>query len=241
MSTNDAGSAASDRRARRAGRRSGLLGLGWSRALVGAALLACAGVAMTMQYQSMRSGIEADIYRARLEALARDYQSLRSTFNEAVRRTAVTELVVREGKLSVRVRTATGVERDIPTDFDPGTEIWVNYIVSGGRLWVRSIYDRQAGPRGELVIDPAMGDIEWNSEDYGLSVFRPLGEGRWVISVTGGGALGLRRLDLADEPPALAAAPPVRSYEEMREEIEAQMGTISVRDIWDRIIHGRSK
>lgn len=227
------------------GRRRGLrpgrwIGPGWSRALVAIALLACASVALTMQYQSMRAGIESDIYRQRLETLARDYESLRSTFNEAVRRTAVTELVVREGELSVRIRTAAGVEREIPTAFDPSTEVYVNYIVSGGRLWVRSIYDRASGPRGEMVIDPALGDLEWPEDEYGISIFRPLDEGRWVISVTGGGSLGLTRLELDDEPAALASAPAVRSYEQMQEEIDAQVGTISVRDIWDRILSGRS-
>lgn len=225
----------------RPARRGRLLSAGWSRALVAVALLACASVALTMQYQSMRSGIEADIYRRRLEALARDYESLRSTFNEAVRRTAVTELLVRDGKLSVRVRTAAGVEREIPTDFDPTTEVYVNYIVAGGRLWVRSIYDRAAGPERELVIDPAMGDLDWSEEDYGLSVYRPLGEGRWIITITGGGSLGLKRLEEADPSPDLAATPPVRAYDELQEEIDSQVGSISLKDIWDRILHGRSR
>lgn len=216
----------------------GFLGIGWSRALVAVALLACASVALTMQYQSMRSGIEADIYRQRLEALARDYQSLRSTFNEAVRRTAVTELIVHEGKLSVRVRTAAGVEQEIATPFDPSTDVYVSYIVAGGRLWVRSIYDRAAGPQGELVIDPAMADIQWTQEDYGLAIYRPLDEGRWIISITGGGSLGLKRLDPADQPPDLTATPPVRSYEEITAEAQQQVGSISLNDIWNRIIHG---
>ena len=219
----------------------GLLSLGWSRALIAVALLACASVAMTMQYQSMRSGIEADIYRQRLEALARDYASLRTTFNEAVRRTAVTELIVRGNALSVRVRTATGVEQELPTAFNPSTEIYVNYIVSNGRLWVRSIYYRATGPQGELVIDPAMGSIEWTEQDYGLAVYRPLTEGRWIISVTGGGALGLKRLPLEDDPPALAATPPVRSYDQMQEEIDAQVGSISLKDIWRRIVDGTTR
>lgn len=216
----------------------GFFSIGWSRILVAIALLACASVALTMQYQSMRSGIEADIYRQRLEALARDYSTLRSTFNEAVRRTAVTELVVREGKLSVRVRTATGVEQDIPTEFNPNTDVYVNYIVSNGRLWVRSIYDRATGPQGELLIDPAMGDLDWTEEDYGLAVYRPLTEGRWIISITGGGAMGLKRLPLEDDPPPLAATPPIREYDEMQEEIEAEVGAISIKDIWRRIVDG---
>lgn len=233
-------SESSARAGRPRGRGLRFLGMGWSRALVAVALLACASVALTMQYQSMRSGIEAEIYRQRLESLARDYASLRSTFNEAVRRTAVTELVVKDGKLSVRVRTAAGVEQEIPTSFDPTTEVWVNYIVAGGRLWVRSIYDRASGPQGELIIDPLMGELEWSEQDYGLSVYRPLEEGRWVISITGGGALGLKRMELADEPTRLAATPEVKGYDEMQEDIDAQVGSISLRDIWDRIVHGVS-
>ena len=50
----------------------------------------------------------SEVYRERLAAVASDYEELRGRFNEAVRRTAVTELVVENGALSVAIRNAGG-------------------------------------------------------------------------------------------------------------------------------------
>ncbi len=56
-----------------------------------AAVLAVAGYSA---YRLLISSIEVDVYRERLSDLRRDYASLRDQYNRAVRRTAVTELLV---------------------------------------------------------------------------------------------------------------------------------------------------
>jgi hypothetical protein len=151
--------------------------------------------------------------RRQLEALSEEHRELTATFNEVVRRTAVTELVVEEGRLSVTVRDARGEIRTIPTPFDPQEEIYVDYLVINGRLWIRRVFDGQTPPAEGIVIDPALGDVDWNAGQahQGKAVYRALNEGRWIISVTGDGSLGLARLEECEEAD-LTAAPPVRDY-----------------------------
>ncbi|MCP4007050.1 MAG: hypothetical protein GY725_22955 [bacterium] len=59
------------------------------------------------------------MYRARLALLSQDYESLRERYGTLVRETAVTELVVRNGALSVSIRTAQGKPVSLPTQLDP--------------------------------------------------------------------------------------------------------------------------
>ena len=70
-----------------------------------AVLLALAGLA---GYQLLRTGLAADVYRERLEQAVGDYEALRGQYNQAIRRTAVTDLIVKDGHLSVVVRDAGG-------------------------------------------------------------------------------------------------------------------------------------
>lgn len=97
--------------------------------------------ALVMGYRLVRSDIAAEIYRERLRSLADSYDQLRRTYNDAVKKTAVTELIVREGRLSVAVRTVEGVRQVIDTPFDPSNEVFVDYIVLDGRLWIRRVFD----------------------------------------------------------------------------------------------------
>ena len=71
---------------------------------------------------------------AELESLARDYSALRETYNEAVRKSVVTELLVKNGTLCVVVRNAAGERETIETPFDPSREIYVDYVLVDGRL-----------------------------------------------------------------------------------------------------------
>ena len=84
-------------------------------------------------YRLLRYGIEAEVYRARLEQVAADYEELRAQYNQAVLRTAVTELVVEDGRLSVAIRDVTGELLSFDTPFDPSQEIYVDYVVLDGR------------------------------------------------------------------------------------------------------------
>ena len=158
--------------------------------------------------------LEADVYRARLETLSSDYELLREHYESLVRETAVTELVVEHGALSVSIRTAQGELRRIETPFDPSDEIYVDYVVRAGRLWIRRVFDAATAPDEGVVIDASLAELAWESDDtlsHGKATYRALGEGRWIVSVTGNGALGL-----AEAPPGmpggLAPPPELRHY-----------------------------
>ena len=59
------------------------------------AAVAVAGVAaLLIGLRAVRSDVTSDVYRARLGELTDDYNALRSEYNAAVARTAVTELIV---------------------------------------------------------------------------------------------------------------------------------------------------
>ncbi|GIK18711.1 MAG: hypothetical protein DYG93_09840 [Leptolyngbya sp. PLA2] len=194
------------------------------------AMIALAGLGSVLGYRFLRSQAEAAVYRDRLATLAEEYEGLRATYNEAVRRTAVTELVVRDGRLSVRVRTADGAIRETPTPYDPRGEVYVDYVVRDGRLWIRRVFDASTPPSRAVVIDPAFGEVAWGDGEVGKAVYRSLGEGRWVVSVTGGGSLGLVRAGDADEV-ELSSAPAVRDYEPALREADAAARAIGLREV----------
>jgi hypothetical protein len=183
------------------------------RALLLTALAAILAVTALAGYQLLRIGLAADAYRIRLEETVRDYEALRGQYNQAVRRTAVTELVVEDGKLAVAVRDAGGSIRTIETPFDPSREIYVDFVVLDGRLWIRRVFDDRTPPEQGVLVDPALAQIDWNEEQaaYGKATYRALSAGRWVVSVTGDGSLGLTR-GRDDMRTELAPPPPVRSY-----------------------------
>jgi hypothetical protein len=185
------------------------------------ALLATGGVA---GYQLLRTGLAADVYRARLEQAASDYEALRGQYNQAVRRTAVTELIVADGRVSVLIRDAGGTIRSLETPFDPAREIYVDFVVLDGRLWIRRVFDDRTPPEQGVLVDPALAEIDWSSEQaaYGKATYRALTPGRWVVSVTGDGSLGLTRAS-DDVPSQLAPPPPVRDYEPVESELDTAL------------------
>jgi hypothetical protein len=196
--------------------------------LVLLALIALAGFAA---HRLLEASVAADVYRERLEQISADYERLRGDFNEAVRRTAVTELVVADGRLSVVVRTATGELKKFDTPFDPRREIYVDYVVRDGRLWIRRIFDDRTPPGDGLSIDPRIIDVNWETvvEGYGKAAYRALGEGRWVVDVTGDGSLGLARRG-PEEVVDLAPAPPVREFEPVGDAVKSVLGAIRPRE-----------
>ncbi len=202
--------------------------------IASAVLLIVAGV---VGYELIEANLKADIYRDRLTALSDDYDQLRDTYNQAVRRTAVTELVVEDGKLCVSIRNAEGVVRSIPTPFDPSGEVYVDYVVLDGRLWVRRVFDAKTPPSEGVVIDPAMAEVAWDSETaaHGKAVYRQLSEGRWVVSVTGDGSLGLARAE-GDDPVDLTTSPDVRDYEPISEQAQAEVDRIGPGDVVKRLV-----
>ncbi|TVQ30512.1 MAG: hypothetical protein EA376_12765 [Phycisphaeraceae bacterium] len=201
----------------------------FTRALVGAAIIALAGMATLVSYRMARTHVASEIYRDRLQTLAGDYERLRELHNEAVRRTAVTELVVKDRELSVQVRTAEGVDRVVKTPYDPMREIYVDYVVVQGRLWIRRIFDARTAPGDGVVIEPLLGEIDWDDERYavGKAVYRRLGEGRWIVTVTGDGSLGLARIEHG-QPIELQPIPEIREYAEIEREVKRAVDEITL-------------
>jgi hypothetical protein len=202
---------------------------------IASVVLVC--VAGFVGYQLIEANLKADIYRDRLTALADDYGQLRETYNQAVRRTSVTELVVANGKMCVSIRNTEGVVKSIPTPFDPSGEIYVDYVVLDGRLWVRRVFDAKTPPSEGVVIDPNMQEVAWDNEaaTHGKAVYRQLGEGRWVVSVTGDGSLGLARATGSD-PVDLTATPAIRDYEPVSEQAQAEVDRIGITDVMKRLV-----
>ncbi len=201
--------------------------------------LAVAGGACVLGYQFLRAGAAAEIYRSRLTALADEYETLRTTYNRAVRKTAVTELVVREGNLSVRVVADGDVLKEVPTPYDPAGEIYVDYIVRNGRLWIRRVFDSRTPPSQGVVIDPNLAAVTWGQEDggaeVGKAVYRSLGEGRWVVSVTGGGSLGLVQVS-PNADVELRRGPEVTDFGTVTVEADRDVESIGLAEVWGRLL-----
>lgn len=217
-----------------------LLKFGLVRLATGAVFVGVGTLAGLFGYRFVRADLSAEVYRDRLEALSVEYAGLREKYNEAVAKQAVTELVVRDGKLSVRVRSPRGVVEEIPTPYRPEGEIYVDYVVASGRLLIRRVFDDLTPPSSGLVIDPALEWVNWAdpSIDRGQAVYRRLDEGRWIITVTGQGTLGLRRVGEADGPADLVTAPEVRDFDEAPEQADARVSEIGPGEVWKRLVGG---
>lgn len=236
-----------------AGRLSAIAGI-----LTGAAALGAVVVLGVVGLRLARSDAAERVYRARLESLAGDYESLRESYNDAVRRTAVTELVVKDGTVTALVRTAHGAIAEIPTGADPSREVYVDFALLDGRVWIRRVFDAGTRPEDATVIDPRLADIDWERGEAGAgepgeepgsasratpigqAVYRTLGEGRWVVRVSGDGALGLERVP-ADAVVSLSEAPPVRSFEEIAHEVDARVDEVGWREALGAVLGNRTE
>jgi hypothetical protein len=203
--------------------------LRWIQIGLGGLLLAAVAV---VGYRWASAKVEKDIYRDRLAGLSSEYESLRSMYNQAVHKTAVTELIVKDGRLSVAIRTIEGVDRVVDTPFDPTTEIYCDYVLVNGRLWIRRVYDSHTPPSDGLVITDTLQSVNWNdpAARYGKAVYRSLSEGRWIVTVTGDGSLGLAKID-ENADVTLSGPPPVRDYEQIDKQIHDAMGRVSIGDV----------
>ncbi len=198
-------------------------------------LTAAAGfgiAAALLAYHLTRAGITESVYRSRLEDVAGRYESLRTQYNDAVRRTAITELVVEQNHLTVRIRNAAGVIREIPTDYDPRHEIYIDYAIIDGRLWIRRVFDALTPPSQGLIIEPELAGIDWDGHraTFGKAVYRSLEEGRWVVVVSGDGSLGLGPalgpVVSLESPPALG------TFDELNQQLKNDIANIGPGDIW---------
>ncbi|MFA7235721.1 MAG: hypothetical protein WC058_02560 [Phycisphaeraceae bacterium] len=199
-------------------------------------------LAVVVGYRLIESRIAVGVYRDRLVSISEDYEHLRGQYNLAVRRTAVTELrVSADGRhLSVNIRTIDGQSRAIDTPFDPSREIFCDYVLTDGRLWIRRVYDDRTSPRDGLLIDPTLTDIDWNNNPaarYGKVVYRALGPGRWIVTVTGDGSLGLSQ-QTGDEPATLRPPPAVRDFNELEKQIDRRLDKITTSDVLHHLMTG---
>jgi hypothetical protein len=172
--------------------------------------------------------LEANVYRARLLALGDDYEVLRERYASLVRETAVTELLVEDGALAVSIRTAEGELQRIETPYDPTAEIYVDYVVRSGRLWIRRVFDAATPPEQGTVIDSSLAELDWEEDPelaYGKATYRALGEGRWIVTATGNGALGLAEAPRGTAVP-LSPPPELRRYPPAPEEARDVLRTL---------------
>jgi len=176
-------------------------------------MLAALAVGVPVGVSYFKAQAEAEAYQQRLTDLASQHRDLVARYNEAITRTAVTELRVKDGKLDVVVMSAAGELRRIETPYDPAGEIYVDYVIRDGRLWIRRVFDGNTPPRDATVIDPDLVDMDWQARglNHGKAVYRSLGEGRWVVTVTGDGSLGLRQAGSAEQL-ELMPSPPLGEY-----------------------------
>lgn len=193
-------------------------------------------------YRFAESKIAVDIYRDRLQTLSQEYDTLADQYNDAVRKTAVTELIVTGGTLTVVVRRADGQESIIETPFDPSKEIHCDYVLLDGRLWIRRVYDDATPPREGVLIDPSLAYIDWDAPGarYGIAVYRSLDEGRWIVTATGNGSLGLVKVDGEYRTP-LSPPPMVESFDEIEKQINDKVDAIGVGEVLKRAIGGASR
>lgn len=182
----------------------------------------------------VREEVTTRLYQEKLSALAADYASLATHYNEAIRQSAITELEVTPGSLNVLIRTADGQLQRIPTPFDPAREIYVDYLLGNGRIWIRRIFDDRTAPEDALLIDPLWQDVDWPQSGlrYGKAIYRSLQPGLWAIQVSGNGALSLEPVPTS-QAERLLPAPEIRSYEEIQLELAAEVDRISTRDLID--------
>jgi hypothetical protein len=185
-------------------------------------------------YLWIREEVTSRIYREKLESLAGDYAALAESYNYAVRQSAITELEVVDNQVTVVIRTLEGEIQRIETPYDPSEEIFVDYLVGDGRIWIRRIFDQSTPPDEALVIDPVWDEIDWKDSglQYGKAVYRSLEPGIWSIQVSGSGALSLERVD-ASRLHALKPSPEIRTYEEIQLNLDQEVQAIGLGDLWD--------
>jgi hypothetical protein len=182
----------------------------------------------------LREEVTSQIYRNKLESMAAEYAELADRYNHAVRQSAITELEVTVDSVAVLIRTIDGEVKRIATPFNPREEIFVDYLVGNGRIWIRRVFDDTTPPENGLVIDPVWEVVDWKNAglSYGKIVYRALDPGIWSIQVSGNGALSLEP-STGSHPDALAAAPEIRTFEEIQLALDAEIQTITFSDIWD--------
>ena len=177
----------------------------------------------------------ADVYLERYTQLNDEHNDLIEQYNQAVTRTAVTELVVADGGVTVNVRTADGLTEPHPVNADPTHPIYVDYVVKDGRLLIRRVFDSKSAPDDAGVIDSKLLNIDWNDPAvrHGQAIYRQLTDGRWIVTVSGDGSLALAKVE-DDADVQLLPAPEVGEFDPI-DEINQDIQRISPGDVFRRL------
>lgn len=203
--------------------------------LTGLALaVALAGVTL---YHWAKASVAQDIYRDRLTELQQSYNDLAEQYNQAVTPRPVTELLVEDGTVCVIVRMGDGEVKRFPTPFNAWeNELFVDYAVIDERLLIRRVFDENTAPKSEqaVVIDPELVQVQWNAPGamYGQAIYRNrMADGRWIVSVTGDGSLGLKQVPI-DANIQLATRPKIKEYKPITIEAQTAVDEIGFGDVW---------
>ena len=196
------------------------------------------GIASLLGYQWAKATVAQDIYRDRLTSLQSDYQQLAEQYNQAITPRPVTELLVEDGTVCVVVRRGDGELVRVPTTFNAWEdELFVDYALVDGRLLIRRVFDEHTAARSEqaVVIDPELVEVDWEDPTipFGKAIYRSrMADGRWIISVTGDGSLGLKQI-AEDSQITLAKQPEIKKFEPVDERADEAVEQIGVGDVWE--------
>lgn len=192
-------------------------------------------------YQWARAAMAKDIYRDRLIEAEERYQSLATQYNQAITPRPVTELLVTDGKVCVVVRTGEGEPVTIPTPFDGfESEIFVDYAYIDGRLLIRRVFDENTAANSPqaVVIDPKLVGVKWDQPgaQHGKIIYRNrMTDGRWVITVTGDGSLGLKKVSDSAEVD-LVDRPYIKEFEPVEQNATRDAEAIGLGDVWKYLV-----
>lgn len=198
------------------------------------------GVAAIAGYQWARANVAKDIYRDRLTSLQAEYEDLAQEYNQAITPRPVTELLVEDGTVCVIVRKGDGELVRVPTTFNAWEdELFVDYALVDGRLLIRRVFDEHTAARSDkaVVIDPDLVEVDWQDPGipFGKAIYRSrMADGRWIISVTGDGSLGLKQVS-EDIPVTLTAEPEIKKFEPIDERADEAVEKIGVGDVWKHL------
>lgn len=189
-------------------------------------------------YRLVRSHVADDIYRQRLREANERYTALASTYNDAVKKTAVTELVVYEdGSVCVAFVNEDGTEEIKQTPFKMGSEVFVDFMVVDGKTFFRRVFDENTPPKEALVINPLKKSWEQSGETArGKAAYAKLTEpGRWTVTLSGNGSLDIAKKDKDAEPTRLMPPPDVKNYDEIEAELNDTINDITPADVFQRV------
>lgn len=205
--------------------------------LTASAIVAAIGVVGLVGLRFAKADAANQVYQSRIKDLSGEYQSLANQYNQAVRQTAITELVVKDRAVTVQVRTIEGTQEIIETSCNADKEIYVDFALIEGRLWIRRVFDSDTPPSQATIINPKLADIDWDAQGalVGQAVYRQLDEGRWVVNAAGDGALALTKIP-DDQIVSLSPPPTIQAFDEIQVEVDQELDKITWRDVFASVI-----